>query len=143
MWESYLTILTENLEEMHFAMASRNNESERALVENLEVFNRLLGKLKRADEDRLAKFFVINCNKDFDDEFNRLKAIDQTRWVEEAERLAMFFLHGFSLGSNGHGWGAVVILCRFKELVCRNIKQENTDLGLKHVPASAFVYAMQ
>ena len=53
------------------------------------------------------------------------------------------FLNGLCLEEGGSGWGALLIVGRFKELLCRKLEQESLDEGVKHVPASAFVYAIQ
>ena len=71
------------------------------------------------------------------------KTNDPHLWAQEAELLARFFLNGLCLEEGGSGWGAVLIVSRFKELLCRKLEHESLDEGVKYVPASAFVYAMQ
>jgi len=143
MWDSYLEHLSDNLQEMCSALASKDEGLESTLADSLENFNSLLTQLKSADEDRLATFFILHCNKEYDAAYKERKINDPSGWAEEVEHLARFFLNGLSLDGCGSGWGAVLILTRFKELLCRKLEQKNLDQGIKHVPASAFVYAMQ
>ena len=143
MWDSYLEFLSEILQEMCNAVAAKDARLAVALTESHDKFNRILNQLKSADEDRLATFFIIHCDKEYHLAYEERKINDPSGWAEEAELLARFFFNGLSLKENGSGWGAVIILCRFKELLCRKLDQKSLDAGIKHVPASAFVYAMQ
>ena len=143
MWDSYLEHLSENLQEMCSALASNEEELAAQLAESLDSFNNILTRLKSSDEDRLATFLILHCNKDYDLVYEERKTNSPLEWVEEVERLAQFFLNGLCLDEGGSGWGALLIVARFKELLCRKLEQESRDAGVKQVPASAFVYAMQ
>ena len=143
MWESYLEHLSENLQEMCSALAANEKELAATLADSVEKFNSILTRLKSSDEDRLATFFILHCNKEYDLVYEERKTNDPRGWAEEAELLARFFLSGLCLEEGGSGWGALLIVGRFKELLCRKLEQESLDEGVKHVPASAFVYAMQ
>lgn len=143
MWDSYLESLSENLQEMHSALAVKDKAAAVTLAGSLEDFNSLISQLKSADEERFATFFILHCNKEYDATYEKIKGNDPDGWVEEGERLARFFLNGLSLDDGGSGWGAVLILGRFKELLCRKLERKTVDPEIKHVPASAFVYAMQ
>ena len=143
MWDSYLEHLSENLQEMCSALASNEEELAAQLADSLDSFNNILTRLKSSDEDRLATFFILHCNKEYDLVYEERKTNDPHLWAKEAELLARFFLNGLCLEEGGSGWGAVLIVSRFKELLCRKLEQESLDEGVKYVPASAFVYAMQ
>ena len=143
MWDSYLEHLSENLQEMCSALASNEAELAAQLANSLDSFNNILTRLKSSDEDRLATFLILHCNKEYDLVYEERKTNSPLEWVEEVERLAQFFLNGLCLDEGGSGWGALLIVARFKELLCRKLEQESRDAGVKHVPASAFVYAMQ
>ena len=143
MWESYLEHLSENLQEMHSALATNEEELAAALADSLESFNSILTRLKSSDEDRLATFLILHCDKEYDLVYENRKTNDPRKWAEEAEHLARFFLNGLRLDEGGSGWGALLIVGRFKELLCRKLEQESLEAGIKQVPASAFVYAMQ
>ena len=66
MWDSYLEHLSENLQEMCSALASNEEELAAQLAESLDSFNNILTRLKSSDEDRLATFLILHCNKDYD-----------------------------------------------------------------------------
>ena len=143
MWESYLEHLYENLQEMCSALAANEEELAAKLADSYGSFNNVLNRLKSSDEDRLATFLILHCNEEYDLAYEERKTNDPLGWAEEAERLARFFLNGLCLDEGGSGWGALLIVGRFKELLCRKLEQESLDAGVKQVPASAFVYAMQ
>ena len=143
MWDSYLEHLSENLQEMSSALALKDEGLAATMADSLESFNSILTQLKSSDEDRLATFLILHCNKEYDAAYEETKTNNPRGWAEEGEYLARFFLNGLCLGEGGSGWGALLIVGRFKELLCRKLEQKSLESGVKHVPASAFVYAMQ
>ena len=125
------------------ALAVKDEGLAATLTDSLDSFNSILTHLKLSDEDRLATFLILHCNNEYNAAYQERKTNDPGGWAEEGELLARFFLDGLCLDQPGSGWGALLIVGRFKELLCRKLEQKSLDSGVKHVSASAFVYAMQ
>ena len=78
------------------ALAANEKELAAKLADSVEKFNSILTRLKSSDEDRLATFFILHCNKEYDLVYEERKTNDPRGWAEEGELLARFFLTVFA-----------------------------------------------
>ncbi|MBO31910.1 MAG: hypothetical protein CMM74_02900 [Rhodospirillaceae bacterium] len=131
MLEEYTAYIADNLAEMTTA-----NESTRAETEALLV------SLNNQDGDKLGTLLIFYCSQEFDERYNQLKSANSDIWLHEKERHYAIYLKARET-DGAIGWGALLLLCRFKEMMCKRMERQLFTEEKFVVPVSAFVYAMQ